>query len=88
MEDHAENVYQRLFLDPHLTLVNKPKKPLHARYSFEIRYFERGLSKIIPVLFVPLNLESVERKGKIQKCEYLEKEKSFLNEIKNLFHSF
>ena len=47
-----------------------------------IRYFERGLSKIIPVLFVPLSLESVERKGKIQKCEYLEKEKSFLDEIK------
>ena len=53
-----------------------------------IRYFERGLSKIIPVLFVPLSLESVERKEKIQKCEYLEKEKSFLDEIKNLFHSF
>ena len=54
----------------------------------KIRYFERGLSKIIPVLFVPLSLESVERKGKIQKWEYLEKEKSFLDEIKNLFHSF
>ena len=25
---------------------------------------------------------------KSQKCEYLEKEKSFLDEIKNIFHSF
>ena len=27
-------------------------------------------------------------KTKIQKCEYLENEKSFLDEIKNIFHSF
>ena len=35
--------------------------------------------------------ESVEfgKKGKkLQKTEYLEKEKSFLDEIKNIFHSF
>ena len=32
--------------------------------------------------------EEKERNRKIQKSEYLEKEKSFLNEIKNLFHSF
>ena len=38
--------------------------------------------------FVFLNVESVERKGKIQKFEYLENEKSFLDEIKNTFHSF
>ena len=25
---------------------------------------------------------------KLQKCEYLENEKSFLGEIKNIFHSF
>ena len=31
-----------------------------------------------------------EKKGKmgIQKCEYLENEKSFLDEIKSIFHSF
>ena len=29
-----------------------------------------------------------ERKKKIQKFEYLEKEKSFLDEIKNIFQSF
>ena len=36
-----------------------------------------------------LNLESVEKEGKkSQKFEYLENEKSFLDEIKNIFHSF
>ena len=25
---------------------------------------------------------------KLQKCEYLQNEKSFLDEIKNIFHSF
>ena len=31
-----------------------------------------------------------EKKGKreIQKLEYLENEKTFLNEVKNIFHSF
>ena len=29
-----------------------------------------------------------ERKTKIQKFEYLKKKKSFLDEIKNIFHSF
>ena len=27
-------------------------------------------------------------KTKLQKCEYLENEKSFLDELKNIFHSF
>ena len=46
-------------------------------------------SYIIPLPFVLLNLESMERKGqKLQKFEYLGNEKSFLNEIKNIFHSF
>ena len=36
-----------------------------------------------------MNLESVEKEGeKLQKFEYLENEKSFLDEIKNIFHSF
>ena len=45
-------------------------------------------SSIIPLPSVLLSLESVERKGKIQEFEYLENEKSFLVEIKNIFHSF
>ena len=39
--------------------------------------------------FVLLNLEKVERKRKQYKnLNYLENEKSFLDEIKNIFHSF
>ena len=46
-------------------------------------------SQIIPLPFVLLNLESLKRKGKnSQKIEDLENEKSFLDEIKNIFHSF
>ena len=32
--------------------------------------------------------EEKEGKTKVQKFEYLENEKSFLDEIKNIFHSF
>ena len=46
-------------------------------------------SLIIPLPFVLLNLESVERKRiKTQISEYLENEKSFLDEINHIFHSF
>ena len=44
LENLAENVYQRLFPDPFLTLVNNPKKPLHARNSFKNDIL-KGLSK-------------------------------------------
>ena len=45
--------------------------------------------QIIPLSSDLLNLESVERKGKkIQKLEYLENEKRFLDEVKNIFYSF
>ena len=39
MENYAENVHQRLFPDPFLTLVNNPKKPLHSRNSFKNKMF-------------------------------------------------
>ena len=46
-------------------------------------------SYIIPLPLALFNLESVERKGKkLQKSEYLQNEKSFLDETKNIFHSF
>ena len=36
-----------------------------------------------------MNLQSVERKGKkLQKFEYIVNKKGFLDEIKNIFHSF
>ena len=65
MGNHAENVYQRLFPDLFLTLVNNSKKPLHVGDSFK-RYFQRGLSKslkkLIPFFFlsnpVPFNGQS------------------------------
>ena len=45
LENLAENVYQRLFLDPFLTLVNNPKKPLHARNSFKNKIFWKKIIK-------------------------------------------
>ena len=46
-------------------------------------------SQYIPLPFVLLNLETVERKGKnYKKFEYLENEKSSLDEIKNIFQNF
>ena len=45
-------------------------------------------SLIIPLSFVLLILEKVERKRKkYQNLQYLENKKSFLDEIKNIFHS-
>ena len=31
MENHAENVQQKVIPDPFLILVNNPKQPLHAK---------------------------------------------------------
>ena len=45
-------------------------------------------SLIIPLPIALLYLESGKEVKKIQKTEYLENEKSFLDEIKNTFHSF
>ena len=45
----------------------------------EMIYFERGLSK---------SLKTAKEGKKLQKFEYLDKEKSHLDEIKNIFHSF
>ena len=46
------------------------------------------MSKIIPLPFVLLNLEIVERREKLQKFKYLKNEKSFFDEIKNNFYNF
>ena len=46
-------------------------------------------SLIIPLPFVLLNLQkSGKEEEKIQKFKYFKNEKSFLEEIKNIFHSF
>ena len=39
LENHAENVNQKLFPDPFSTLVNDQKKVLHARNSFKNKIF-------------------------------------------------
>ena len=51
-------------------------KPIHdiINYSTSICPFESG--------------KCGKEGKKIQKCEYLENEKSFLEEMKNIFHSF
>ena len=51
-------------------------KSIHdiINYSSSIRPFESG--------------NCGKEGGKLQKFEYLENEKSFLDEIKNIFHSF
>ena len=51
-------------------------KPIHdiINYSIFICSFESGKCR--------------EEEGKLQKFEYLENKKSFLDEIKNIFHSF
>ena len=45
MEKSCRKYAPKLFSDPFLIFVNNSKQPLHARNSFKIRYFERGLSK-------------------------------------------
>ena len=50
-------------------------KPIHDKnYSTSIYPFEPG--------------KCGKEGEKMQKCEYLDNEKSFLDEIKNIFHSF
>ena len=50
-----------------------------------LSYSKNYISKFIPLPSVLLNLENVERKEKLQKCGFLENEKSFLDEIKFFF---
>ena len=63
MENHAENMHQRLFPDPFLTLVNNPKKPLHVRNSFKNKKedYQKALKKFISFFLlnpVPFNEQS------------------------------
>ena len=45
MENHAENVHQKLVPDPLLILVNNPKQPLHARNFFKSKIFLKRFIK-------------------------------------------
>ena len=75
MENYAENVYQRLFPDPFLILVNKPKKTLHARNFFKNKtyiyilkeHYQKALKKLISFFLLnpaPFNGQSyLKQKG-------------------------
>ena len=39
MENHAENVHQKLVPDPFFILAKNPKQPLHARNYFKNKIF-------------------------------------------------
>ena len=53
MRNQAQNMNQKAS-DSFLILVNNPKHPLHARYSFKNKFFERRWSKkIIKISFQP-----------------------------------
>ena len=39
MENHAENMHEKLVPDPFPILVNNPKQQLHVRNSFENKIF-------------------------------------------------
>ena len=39
MENHTENVYQKVVSDPFLIWLNNPKQPLHAKNSFKNKVF-------------------------------------------------
>ena len=45
MENHAENVHQKLVPDPFLILVNDPKQPLHAINYFKNKIFWKRIIK-------------------------------------------
>ena len=45
MENHAENMHQKLAPDPFLILLNNPKQTLHAGNSFENKKFSKMIIK-------------------------------------------
>ena len=51
MENHAENVHQKVVPDPFLILVNNPKQPLHARNYFKNKIFLTLFFLLNPVPF-------------------------------------
>ena len=69
--------------------LSKNLRKVNLKITFANLY--KSIHKVIitPVSSDPLNLEIVERKEKkLQKIEYLENEKSFLDEIKTITHNF
>ena len=52
MENHAENVPQKLVLEPFLILVNNRKQSLHTINSFKIRYLKEDYQKALKRLIL------------------------------------
>ena len=44
-ENNAENVHQKLVLNPYFVLVNNRKQPLHARNSFKDKILWKRILK-------------------------------------------
>ena len=51
MENHAENVHQKLVPDPFFILVKNAKQPLHAINSFKTMKFWKRIIKNIDFIF-------------------------------------
>ena len=45
MENHAENMHQKLLTDPFLILLYNPKQPLYARNSYKKKIFGKRIIK-------------------------------------------
>ena len=60
MENHAENIHQKLAPDPYLIFLSNPKQPLHTRNSFK-----KALKKLTLFFLsnlVPFNGQSYQNK--------------------------
>ena len=100
MEKSCRKCHQMLVPGPFSNLVNNPKQPLHARNSFKNKIFSKRIIKkpwksqlsflsiFYSTLFVVLNWKVWKGRKKVGKFEYLEKGMSFLDEVKNISHSF
>ena len=58
-KNHAENLHQKLVLDPFLILVNNPKQPLHE--SFKYKIIKKALKKPFLSNSVPFNGHDYEK---------------------------
>ena len=67
MENHAENLHQKLVADRFLYLVNNPKQLLHARNYFKntsLKDYQKALKKLTSFFLsnpVPINGEDYEK---------------------------
>ena len=66
MENHAENVYQKLVPDPFFILVNNLKQPLHPRNFFKNKILKEDHQKLTLFFLsnpVPFNRQSYQKQN-------------------------